>query len=44
MGKRRIRNLQYLKVGEVMGFDLREDRTKEVRFTRFLHLTILTEL
>jgi predicted dehydrogenase len=30
MGKRRIRNLQYLNAGEVIGFDLREDRTKEV--------------
>jgi len=30
MGKRRIRNLQYLKAGELIGFDLREDRRKEV--------------
>lgn len=29
MGKRRIRNLQYLKAGEIIGFDTREDRTKE---------------
>jgi predicted dehydrogenase len=29
MGKRRIRNLQYLKAGEIIGFDLREDRCKE---------------
>ena len=29
MGKRRIRNLQYLKAGEIIGFDLREDRRKE---------------
>ena len=29
MGKRRIRNLQYLKAGEIIGFDVREDRRKE---------------
>jgi len=29
MGKRRIRNLQYLQAGEIIGFDLREDRCKE---------------
>jgi predicted dehydrogenase len=29
MGKRRIRNLQYLKAGDIIGFDTREDRTKE---------------
>jgi len=29
MGKRRIRNLQYLEAGEILGFDLREDRRKE---------------
>jgi predicted dehydrogenase len=29
MGKRRIRNLQYLKAGETIGFDIREDRRKE---------------
>lgn len=29
MGKRRIRNLQHLKAGEIIGFDLREDRCKE---------------
>jgi predicted dehydrogenase len=29
MGKRRIRNLQYLKVGEIIGFDPQEDRRKE---------------
>ena len=29
MGKRRIRNLQHLKAGEIMGFDTREDRRKE---------------
>jgi len=29
MGKRRIRNLQYLKAGEVIGFETREDRRKE---------------
>ena len=29
MGKRRIRNLQHLKAGEIVGFDLREDRRKE---------------
>jgi len=29
MGKRRIRNLQYLKAGEMVGFDPREDRRKE---------------
>jgi predicted dehydrogenase len=29
MGKRRIRNLQYLKAGEIIGFDTREDRTKD---------------
>jgi len=30
MGKRRIRNLQYLKAGEIIGFDLQEGRCKEV--------------
>jgi len=30
MGKRRIRNLQYLKAGEIIGFDVQEDRRKEV--------------
>jgi len=30
MGKRRVRNLQSLKAGEILGFDLREDRRKEV--------------
>lgn len=29
MGKRRIRNLLYLKAGEIIGFDVREDRRKE---------------
>ena len=29
MGKRRIRNLQYLKAGKIIGFDIREDRRKE---------------
>lgn len=29
MGKRRIRNLQYLRAGDIIGFDLQEDRTKE---------------
>lgn len=29
MGKRRIRNLQYLKAGEVLGFDPNENRRKE---------------
>jgi len=29
MGKRRIRNLQYLRAGEIIGFDTREDRRKE---------------
>jgi len=29
MGKRRIRNLQYLEAGEIIGFDVREDRRKE---------------
>ena len=29
MGKRRIRNLQYLKAGEIAGFDPREDRREE---------------
>lgn len=29
MGKRRIRNLQRLKAGEIIGFDLRGDRRKE---------------
>lgn len=29
MGKRRIRNLQYLKAGEIIGFDIRDDRRKE---------------
>jgi predicted dehydrogenase len=31
MGKRRIRNLQYLKMNDIIGFDLREDRIKEAR-------------
>ena len=31
MGKRRIRNLQYLKAGEVLGFDLRADRCEEAK-------------
>jgi len=30
MGKRRIRNLQYLKQEKIIGFDSREDRCKEV--------------
>jgi predicted dehydrogenase len=29
MGKRRIRNLQYLKAGTIIGFDTREDRRNE---------------
>ena len=29
MGRRRVRNLQYLKVEEVIGFDIREDRCKK---------------
>jgi len=29
MGKRRIRNLQYLKAGKIIGFDTREDRAKD---------------
>ncbi len=29
MGKRRVRNLQQLKMSEILGFDLREDRKKE---------------
>ena len=29
MGKRRIRNLQYLDETDVIGFDLRKDRRKE---------------
>jgi predicted dehydrogenase len=29
MGKRRIRNLQYLKAGEIVGYDIRDDRNKE---------------
>jgi predicted dehydrogenase len=29
MGKRRIRNLQYLNAGEIVGFDLRADRCRE---------------
>lgn len=31
MGKRRIRNLQYLKAGAIVGFDPRDDRRKEVK-------------
>jgi predicted dehydrogenase len=31
MGKRRIRNLQYLQAGEIIGFDTREDRRNEAR-------------
>jgi predicted dehydrogenase len=31
MGKRRIRNLRYLNVGEIMGYDIREDRRREVK-------------
>ena len=30
MGKRRVRNLKYLKAGEIFGFDPREDRRQEV--------------
>lgn len=30
MGKRRIRNLQALEAGEILGFDLKKDRRKEV--------------
>ena len=30
MGKRRIRNLQYLKAGEIFGFDPRQERREEV--------------
>lgn len=30
MGKRRVRNLQYLKAGEIVGFDPREDRRQQV--------------
>jgi len=30
MGKRRVRNLQYLKGGEIIGFDPRKDRGEEV--------------
>lgn len=30
MGKRRIRNLQYLKESSIIGFDLRSDRRKEI--------------
>jgi predicted dehydrogenase len=30
MGKRRIRNLQYLKAGDIVGYDPREDRRHEV--------------
>lgn len=33
MGKRRIRNLQYLNAGEIIGFELREDRRREVEET-----------
>src|SRR5438105_5939595 len=29
MGKRRVRNLSFLKAGEILGFDPREDRRKE---------------
>ena len=29
MGKRRIRNLQFLKNDDIIGFDLREDRCSE---------------
>jgi len=29
MGKRRVRNLQYLEAGEILGFDPREDRREE---------------
>lgn len=31
MGKRRVRNLQYLKAGEIHGFDLRKDRRRETK-------------
>jgi len=31
MGKRRIRNLQYLEAEEIIGFDIREDRRTEVK-------------
>jgi len=29
MGKRRIRNLQYVRAGEIVGFDIRQDRNRE---------------
>src|SRR2546421_9077537 len=29
MGKRRVRNLSFLKAGEIMGFDPRQDRREE---------------
>ena len=29
MGKRRIRNLQHLEAGEIVGYDLRSDRCEE---------------
>src|SRR5688572_30820560 len=29
MGKRRVRNLSFLKAGEIVGFDPREDRREE---------------
>jgi len=31
MGKRRIRNLQYLRANEIVGYDIRDDRNKEAR-------------
>jgi len=30
MGKRRIRNLQHLRAGEIIGFDMKEERRKEI--------------
>lgn len=31
IGKRRIRNLQYIDAGEIIGFDLRADRCDETK-------------
>ena len=42
MGKRRIRNLQYLKAGELAGFDPREDRRHEA--TEKYHLRTFADL
>ena len=42
MGKRRIRNLQQLGVKEIIGFDLNEDRRKEVE--KLYHIPTISNI